>query len=270
MRLGEDAQDRRAAQTKPTFQPVSEKILPAEPILTVRSRMPSIAISGMWRRASKITCSQTSSHSAIDVVFDAGPGQNFQRFAAVDDAGRVERIVEQRRRACAAKTPLRGRPRRRSTAAASASRIWRRRRRAAPAADRRRTSAGTARLRRPARSARAGRRRAPRSRRRSPSPRFRGRTPGPGSAGSDAAIAARSSGRPSIGGYWFQPSSTASAALARTSRGPGSSGKPWPRLTASRSRARRDIASKTLVPSSAKIEFIGALRCAAFSAAAVG
>ena len=35
-----------AAQTKPTFQPVSEKILPAEPIFTVRSRMPSIAISG--------------------------------------------------------------------------------------------------------------------------------------------------------------------------------------------------------------------------------
>ena len=38
-----------AAQTKPTFQPVSEKILPAEPILTVRSRMPGIAISGTWR-----------------------------------------------------------------------------------------------------------------------------------------------------------------------------------------------------------------------------
>ena len=29
-----------AAQTNPTFHPVSEKILPAEPILTVRSRMP--------------------------------------------------------------------------------------------------------------------------------------------------------------------------------------------------------------------------------------
>ncbi len=35
-----------AAQTKPTFQPVSEKILPAEPIFTERSRMPGIAISG--------------------------------------------------------------------------------------------------------------------------------------------------------------------------------------------------------------------------------
>ena len=40
-----------AAQTKPTFQPVSEKILPAEPILTQRSRMPGIAISGICRRA---------------------------------------------------------------------------------------------------------------------------------------------------------------------------------------------------------------------------
>ncbi len=35
-----------AAITKPTFQPVSPKILPAEPILTVRSRMPGSAISG--------------------------------------------------------------------------------------------------------------------------------------------------------------------------------------------------------------------------------
>jgi hypothetical protein len=32
------------------------------------------------------------------------------------------------------------------------------------------------------------------------------------------AIAARSSGRPSIGGYWLQPSSAASAALARVPR----------------------------------------------------
>ena len=29
------------------------------------------------------------------VVFDAGAGENFERLAAVDDAGRVERIVEQ-------------------------------------------------------------------------------------------------------------------------------------------------------------------------------
>ena len=54
-----------AAQTKPTFQPVSEKILPAEPIFTQRSRMPGIAISGMWRRPSKMTCSHTSSHTAM-------------------------------------------------------------------------------------------------------------------------------------------------------------------------------------------------------------
>jgi hypothetical protein len=33
--------------TKPIFQPVSEKILPAEPTLMVRSRMPGIVISGI-------------------------------------------------------------------------------------------------------------------------------------------------------------------------------------------------------------------------------
>ena len=56
---------RGAAQTKPTFQPVSENIFPAEPILTVRSAMPGRPISGMCRRPSKITCSQTSSQTAM-------------------------------------------------------------------------------------------------------------------------------------------------------------------------------------------------------------
>ena len=47
MRLGEHAHQRAAPRRRsPTFQPVSEKILPAEPILTVRSRMPGRAISG--------------------------------------------------------------------------------------------------------------------------------------------------------------------------------------------------------------------------------
>ncbi len=35
-----------AAHTKPTFQPVRLKILPAEPILTLRSRMPSSPSTG--------------------------------------------------------------------------------------------------------------------------------------------------------------------------------------------------------------------------------
>ena len=86
--------------TKPTFQPVSEKILPAEPILTVRSRIPSIAISGRWRRPSNTTCSQTSSQTRDRVVAHAGAGEQSERLAAVDDAGRVERIVEQHERAC--------------------------------------------------------------------------------------------------------------------------------------------------------------------------
>jgi hypothetical protein len=53
-----------AAQTKPTFHPVRLKILPAEPIFMVRSRMPGSEITGVWRRPSKMTCSQTSSQSA--------------------------------------------------------------------------------------------------------------------------------------------------------------------------------------------------------------
>src|SRR5262249_57266674 len=60
-----------------------------------------------------------------------------------------------------------------------------------------------------------------------------------------------------MGGYWVQPETTASAALARTSSGPGSSGKPWPRLAGLGSRARRDITSKTVTGRSAKIGFMG-------------
>ena len=56
-----------------------------------------------------------------------------------------------------------------------------------------------------------------------------------------------------MGGYWFQPETAASAAFRRTSSGPGSSGKPWPRLTAFVSRARRDMVSKIVVSRDAKI-----------------
>src|SRR5688572_5655178 len=69
-------------------------------------------------------------------------------------------------------------------------------------------------------------------------------------------MAGRSSGRPIMGGYWFQPLTTASAALPRTSSGPGSSGKPCPRLTAPVSRASRDMTSNTVVGRSARIGFM--------------
>src|ERR1044071_8836675 len=68
--------------------------------------------------------------------------------------------------------------------------------------------------------------------------------------------ALRSSGSPIIGGYWFQPLTTASAAFASTSSGNGPSGNPWPRLTASCSRASRDITSNTETGRLAKTEFM--------------
>src|SRR5436190_19238646 len=49
---------------------------------------------------------------------------------------------------------------------------------------------------------------------------------------------------------------TASAAARRISSGPGSSGKPWPRLMALLSRASCDIASKTVTGRSAKTLFM--------------
>src|ERR1700761_4488073 len=48
----------------------------------------------------------------------------------------------------------------------------------------------------------------------------------------------------------------ASAAARRMSSGPGSSGKPWPRLIALLSRASCDIASKMVTGRSAKTLFI--------------
>src|SRR5712671_3506546 len=49
---------------------------------------------------------------------------------------------------------------------------------------------------------------------------------------------------------------TASAAARRISSGPGSSGKPWPRLMALLSRASCDIASKMVTGRSAKTLFM--------------
>src|ERR1700720_2534956 len=52
---------------------------------------------------------------------------------------------------------------------------------------------------------------------------------------------------------------TASAAARRMSSGPGSSGKPWPRLMALLSRASCDIASKIVTGRSAKTLFMEAI-----------
>src|SRR3984893_9490022 len=53
---------------------------------------------------------------------------------------------------------------------------------------------------------------------------------------------------------------TASAAARRMSSGPGSSGKPWPRLMALLSRASCDIASKMVTGRSAKTLFREVMR----------
>src|SRR3981081_3640323 len=61
---------------------------------------------------------------------------------------------------------------------------------------------------------------------------------------------------PIIDGYWLYPSITASDAARRMSSGPGSSGKPWPRLIALLSRASCDIASKIVTGRSPKTLFM--------------
>src|SRR5712671_7707985 len=56
---------------------------------------------------------------------------------------------------------------------------------------------------------------------------------------------------------------TASAAARRISSGPGSSGKPWPRLMALLSRASCDIASKIVTGRSAKTLFMEVMTASA-------
>ena len=62
-----------------------------------------------------------------------------------------------------------------------------------------------------------------------------------------AAMAARSSGTPWLGGYWLRPATMASAATCASSGGPSVSGKPWPRLRDPVARARSDMAAKIVV-----------------------
>ena len=67
---------------KPTFQPVSENILPAEPILTVRSRMPASPSANVARRPSNTTCSQTSSQTATASWRTQNSASSFELLAA--------------------------------------------------------------------------------------------------------------------------------------------------------------------------------------------
>ena len=60
------------AVTQPIFQPVTENVLPALPIVTVRSAMPGSVAIGMCARPSKVRCSYTSSDDDDEVVLDRG------------------------------------------------------------------------------------------------------------------------------------------------------------------------------------------------------
>lgn len=51
------ATNSRDPVTQPTFQPVKEKVLPAEEMETVRSRMPGREIRGVWAAPSNVRCS---------------------------------------------------------------------------------------------------------------------------------------------------------------------------------------------------------------------
>src|SRR4051812_19300413 len=53
---------------------------------------------------------------------------------------------------------------------------------------------------------------------------------------------------PMPGGYWLWPSRMAATAASITSRGPSSSGKPWPRLIEPVATASADISAKIVVP----------------------
>ena len=80
--------------TQPTFQPVNEKVLPADEMVTVRSRMPG-------KRGERM-CSaledQVLVHLVRDheqVALDGELGDGGQLLAGQDGAGRVVRGVEQ-------------------------------------------------------------------------------------------------------------------------------------------------------------------------------
>ena len=89
--LGERA---AAPPTQPTFQPVSEKILPAEPILTVRSAMPGKAASGTWRAAVEHDMLPDLVGERDRVVRDAGLGEQRQLVRVEHARGRIVRVVE--------------------------------------------------------------------------------------------------------------------------------------------------------------------------------
>src|SRR5258708_7472359 len=61
-------------------------------------------------------------------------------------------------------------------------------------------------------------------------------------------MARRRAGWPLLTAYWLSPARMAAMAAAFTASGPSKSGKPWPKLMAFFSTARRDISAKMLTP----------------------
>ena len=87
-----------AATIQPTFHPVSEKILPADPTLSVRSAMPGSVASGAKRWPSSRMCSHTSSLMTMR-SFARAMSATISKLVRVEQpSGRILRIVEEDRR----------------------------------------------------------------------------------------------------------------------------------------------------------------------------
>ena len=210
----------------------------------VRSRMPGMVISGICSRPSKIDVLPDLVADRDRIELLAEPRQQFEVLARIDHRGGIERIVEQHRLGLAvedASQRLLGQPPVRRLEAHQT-------RNAAGLADDRQigvvdrlearsTSSPGSTTARIALSAL-------RCRPMSPSPRSWDRARGRASARNGRRSPAAVPECPSSTGIGCSRSSTASAAARRMSSGPGSSGKPWPRLMALLSRASCDIASK--------------------------
>jgi hypothetical protein len=78
VRLGEHRREGASPAIQPTFQPVAPKILPAEPILIVRSAMPGSASSERVRRPSKRTASPDLVADGDKIVLAGDPGEERQ------------------------------------------------------------------------------------------------------------------------------------------------------------------------------------------------
>jgi hypothetical protein len=76
----------------------------------------------------------------------------------------------------------------------------------------------------------------------------------PYSAATLAAIAARNSATPAIGGYWFLPSRIARQVASKSAGSAWKSGKPCDRLIAPQSAASFDMTVKMVVPTQGSLE----------------